>query len=362
MSNATPDNPILIIGAGPAGLEAARGVAELGYHALVVEKAGVLGGNPILASYAALTPDMEDAETAMQRMVDAIEGEALVDIRTETTVIAAQGELPQLTVTLQSTAGDEPVEEQIEVGAVILCTGFQHFDPGRETQIYGYYEYDDVITLVDVERMLKAKNFVRPSTGEPPQRVCFIQCVGSRDRQIGNNWCSKVCCGIACKEAIEIRDMVPGCQVFVFYIDMRMYGFWEDQIYWKAQEEKKVQFIRGIVTEITKRGDQVVVKGEDTTMGRPVEAAMDVVILSIGMEPSEGTTEMAKLFELPLESHGFIETVGGPLNTVATARDGYFAAGATVGPADLEDSISSAGAAAMKAVVFVRKQAMAKTA
>jgi heterodisulfide reductase subunit A len=350
--------PILIVGGGPAGLEAARGAAGLGYPTLLVEKAATLGGNPILSSYAALTPDMEDAETAMQRMIDAIKDDPLVDIRTESTVIAAAGEAPELTVTLATPGG----EEKVEVGAVILCTGFQHFDPGRETQMYGYYEYDDVITLVDVERMLKAHEFVQPSTGKSPKRVCFIQCVGSRDRQIGNKWCSKVCCGIACKEAIEIRDLVPDCQVFVFYIDMRMYGFWEDQIYWKAQEEKKVQFIRGIVTEITKRGDQVVVKGEDTTMGRPVEVPMDVVILSVGMEPSEGTQEMAKLFGLPLESHGFIETVGGPLNTVETPKPGYYAAGATVGPADLEDSISSAGAAVMKAAGFLRQRAMAKSA
>ena len=350
--------PILVIGGGPAGLEAARGAAGLGYPTLLVEKAATLGGNPILSSYAALTPDMEDAETAMQRMIDAIKDDPLVDIRTESTVIAAEGEAPELTVTLATPGG----EEKVEVGAVILCTGFQHFDPGRETQMYGYYEYDDVITLVDVERMLKAHQFVQPSTGKSPKRVCFIQCVGSRDRQIGNKWCSKVCCGIACKEAIEIRDLVPDCQVFVFYIDMRMYGFWEDQIYWKAQEEKKVQFIRGIVTEITKRGDQVVVKGEDTTMGRPVEVPMDVVILSVGMEPSAGTQEMAKLFGLPLESHGFIETVGGPLNTVETPKPGYYAAGATVGPADLEDSISSAGAAVMKAAGFLRKRAMAKSA
>jgi len=80
---------------------------------------------------------------------------------------------------------------------------------------------------------------------------------------------------------------------------MRMYSFWEDEIYWQAQEKYKVNFIRGIVTEITKRGDQVVVKGEDTTMGRPVEVPMDVVILSVGMEPSEGTTKMAELFQLP---------------------------------------------------------------
>ncbi len=355
MVQSAESHPILVIGAGPAGLEAARGAAELGYRALVVEKTPVLGGTPILASYAALTPELEDAETAMQRMIDAVADEPLVEVRTETTVTAASGEPPEVEVTLAGPGG----EEKVTVGAVIVCTGFQHFDPGRETQMYGYYEFDDVITLVDTERMLKAGNFVRPSTGEPPKRVCFIQCVGSRDRQIGNFWCSKVCCGIACKEAIEIRKLLPDCQVFVFYIDMRMYGFWEDRIYWKAQEDHKVNFVRGIVTEITRRGDTVVIKGEDTTMGRPVEVAMDVVILSIGMEPSEGTKQMAEIFGLPLESHGFLETIGGPLDTVSTPKPGFYAAGATVGPADLEDSISSAGAAAMKAAGFLRKSLLA---
>ncbi len=349
------NNPILVVGAGPAGLEAARGAAELGYRTLVVEKETVLGGTPILASYAALTPHMEDAEQAMKRMVDAIIDDPLVDVRSETTVVAAEGDAPEINVTLEGPNG----REQVTVGAVIICTGFQHFDPGRETQMYGYYEYDDVITLVDVERMLKAKEFVRPSTGEAPERLCFIQCVGSRDRQIGNCWCSKVCCGIACKEAIEIRDHLPDCQVFVFYIDMRMYGFWEDQLYWKAQEEKKVQFIRGIVTEVTRRGDTVVIKGEDTTMGRPVEVPMDVVVLSVGMEPSEGTTKMAEIFSLPLEAHRFIDTVGAPMNTVSTSRDGIYVAGAAAGPADLEDSISMAGAAVMKAAGFLRKHALA---
>lgn len=346
-------HPILVVGAGPAGLEAARAVADLGHRVVLVERTLTLGGNPILSDYAALTPSLENAETAMARMIDAVRADPFVDVRTSTAVVAASGDPPELTVTLKGPRG----EEQVVVGAVIVCTGFQHFDPGRETQLYGYYEFDDVITLVDAERMLKAHQFVRPSTGLPPKRVCFIQCVGSRDRQIGNTWCSKVCCGIACKEAIEIRQLVPDCQVFVFYIDMRTYGFWEDQIYWRAQEEYHVSFIRGIVTEVTRRGDTVVVKGEDTTLGRPVEVPMDVVILSVGMEPSAGTRDMAKLFALPLEPHGFIETLGGPLNTVATPRPGIFAAGAATGPADLEDSISMAGAAAVKAAGFLRRRA-----
>ena len=343
--------PILVIGAGPAGLEAARGIGNLGGKALLVERADVLGGMPILEHYAGLTPDRQDAESAIGAIVADVTSNPGVEVRTGTQVVAVEGQAPALRVTLR--AGGK--EEQVEVAAAIVATGFQHFDPGRETQMYGYYEFDDVITLVDAERMLKAKHFVRPSNGEAPRQVCFVQCVGSRDRQIGNQWCSKVCCGIACQESIEIRELLPDCRVFVFYIDMRMYGFWEDEIYWKAQEEHRVNFIRGIITEVTKRGDQLIVKGEDTTMGRPMEVPMDLVILSVGMEPSAGTRQMSKLFGLPLEPHGWIETVGRPLNTVATAVPGVFAAGTATGPADIEDSVSMGGAAAMKAMAFVRK-------
>ncbi len=349
--------PILIIGAGPAGLEAARGVADLGHQAILIEKLDGVGGAPISQSYAQFLPEGTDAEAAMQEMIDTVTENDLIDVRSGTVVAAAQGEAPDLTITLQGPKD----QEKISIVSVIVATGFQHFDPGRETQMYGYYEFDDVITLIDAEKMLKAHKFVRPSTGKPPQKVCFIQCVGSRDRQIGNKWCSKVCCGVACQEAIEIRDQLPDCQVFIFYIDMRVYGFWEDEVYWKAQEEKKVNFVRGIATEVTLRGDQVVIKGEDTTLGRPVEVPMDMVILSVGMEPSEGTKEMAGIFNLPFESHGWIETIGGSLNTVATSRPGIFVAGAAAGPADLADSISMGGAAAMKAVAFNRKTVLQTT-
>ncbi len=342
---------ILIVGGGPAGLEAARGCADLGVHCTLVEIEDTLGGNPIHEGYAALTPDMRPAEEAMNEMIAAVTDNEFVNIRTNTKVTKVEGDAPNFKVTLQGEKG----EEQIDAGSAIVATGFKHFDPGRETQMYGYYEYDDVITLTDAEKMLKAKKFLRPSTGETPKQICFIQCVGSRDRQIGNQWCSKVCCGISCKQAIEVREMVPDCRVFVFYIDLRAYGFWEDEIYWKAQEEHGVSFIRGIVTEVTRQGETVVVKGEDTTMRRPIETPMDIVVLANGMEPSEGTVEMSEVFKLPKEPHGYIETIGGALNTVTTSRPGIYAAGTATGPGDLEDTVSSAGSAVMKAMGFMRK-------
>lgn len=348
-----PSEAILVLGGGPAGLEAARGIADLGYKAILVEKRDRLGGNPDEAQYAALTPDLRNAEEAMGEMIAAVANDPNIDIRYQSVMTAASGSVGNFRITLQNAA----TQESVDAGAVIVCTGFKHFDPGRETQQYGYYEFDDVITLVDCERMLKAKKFVRPSNGEVPQRVCFIQCVGSRDRQIGNEYCSKVCCGIASKEAIEIRQLVPTCRVFIFYIDMRMYGYWENEIYWPAQEKYKVNYIKGIATEILKKGDKLLVRGEDATLGRPMEVPMDIVILSVGMEPSDGTKDVARIFGLKQNKYGFIETIGGALNTVTTTVPGVFAAGASVGPADLEDSISSAGAAVMKAIAAIRKHA-----
>ncbi len=347
--------PVLVIGGGPGGMEAARGIADVGYRVVLVEKRAKLGGTPELANYASLT-DFRDAGEAMAEMAAAIEGDPNVDIRLDSTVTASNGEAGSFDVTVKNSKQ----AEQVEVGAVVIATGFQHFDPGRETQRYGYYEYDDVITLVDLEKMLKDKKVVRPSTGEPPKRLCFIQCVGSRDRQIGNEYCSKVCCGVAAKESIEVRQLVPDCQVFIFYIDMRMYGYWENEIYWPSQEKYNVNYIKGIATEIIMKGDRLLVRGEDTTMGRPMEVPMDIVVLSIGMEASAGTREMAAIFGLQLNKYHFIATVGGALNTVGTSKEGVFACGASTGPADLEDTISSASAAAMKAITVVRKTAMAR--
>src|SRR3972149_1804421 len=339
---------VLIIGGGPAGLEAARCVAELGGEAILIEKRERLGGTPDRENYAKLTHLWRDASEAMAELAASVTGHANVEVKYSAEVKSIQGDEGSFTVQIEAGGA----AESLEVGAVIIATGFQHFDPGRATQYYNYYSFPDVITLTDLEKMLKDHNVVRPSNGEAPKKIAFVQCVGSRDRQIGNEYCSKVCCGIASKQAIELREQLPDSTVFIFYIDMRMYGYWENEIYWSGQEKYKVNYIKGVISEVLPKGDQLLVRGEDTTMSRPVEVTMDLVVLSVGMEPSAGTRAIAQLMDIQQNKYGFIEAggVSGP-DPVATNRAGNFAAGAP----DLEAAISQAALAAARAVASIRK-------
>ena len=350
---------VLVIGGGPAGMEAARSVAELGYSAILVEKRDRLGGRPEEEHYAKLTHHFRDAEDMIRDLVDAVTNNPNVTVMTSSEVVGCEGEPGQFRVKIRNGAS----ANDLEVGAIIVATGFQHFDPGRETQMYNYYTFPDVITIADLEGMLKAHQVVCPSDGRTPERVAFIQCVGSRDRQIGNEFCSKVCCGIASKQAIEVKELLPDSRVFIFYIDMRMYGYWENEIYWPAQEQYKVNYVKGVVSEILPKGNRLLVRGEDTTMGRPMEVTVDLVVLSVGMEPSEGTRKIAKILDIKQNKYGYIEA-GGPtgVDPVATSRPGIFVAGAAAGPADLDDSFSMAGLAAARAIATIRRASLAKVA
>ena len=342
---------VLIIGGGPAGLEAARSVADLGGDVILIEKRERLGGTPDRENYAKLTHHWRDASEAMAELAASVTRHSNVEVKYKVEVKAMSGSAGNFEVQIESGG----VADSLNVGSIIIATGFQHFDPGRATQYYNYYSFPDVITLTDLEKMLKEHNVVRPSNGEAPQKIAFIQCVGSRDRQIGNEYCSKVCCGIASKQAIELRQQLPDSKVMIFYIDMRMYGYWENEIYWPAQEKYKVNYVKGVVSEVLRKGDKLLLRGEDTTMSRPMEVTMDLVVLSVGMEPSAGTRAIAQVLGIQQNKYGFIESGGtSGLDPVATSKEGIFVAGAAAGPADLDDSISRAGLAAARAVACVR--------
>ncbi len=334
---------VLVVGAGPAGLSAAAGVAASGLNVVLVEKAAQLGGTPILSGYAKLVPSGEWAKDAIGRMVKRVENAPGVKIHKETRVTKLSGEAGNFSATLSNGS-------TVECGSVILATGFTHFDSINKPE-WGFGSFEDVVTTTQVEQMVAAGKIACPSDGRVPERVAILLCVGSRDRQIGREWCSKICCTVSTNLAMEIKELSPQTDVFIYYMDIRTFGLYEDRFYWKSQEEFKTKFVKARIAEVTRSPDgRLLVKGEDTLVKRPIVIPMDMVVHAVGMDPNEDNPEIARVFDIGLEKHGFIDRAEHYTNTCGTTRRGIYAVGAALGPETIDDSISQGQAAAMRAV------------
>jgi len=345
------NKPILIVGGGPAGLSAAHSLAQLGQKTILVDKHDHLGGAPIISGYAKLVPSGEWARDAIGGMVSRVKDNKLVDVRTSTIVKSFKGEAGNFTATLSD-------GKEVKVGATILCTGFTHFDSINKPE-WGFGQYPDVVTTVQVEQMISSgKGVRRLSNGEKPQRVAILLCVGSRDRQIGREWCSKVCCTVSANIAMEIREELPDCHVYIYYMDIRTFGLYETKYYWKSQEEFKVKYIKARIAEVTSNGDKLIVKGEDTLVKRPITIPFDMVVHAIGMDPNVDNMTLSAIFDVKLEPHGFIDRTNSYGTMGATSRAGVFVAGAATGPETIDDSIAQANAAAIAAYGIVNAKAL----
>ncbi len=334
--------PILILGGGPAGLSAAHALASIGQKAVLVEKEDSLGGAPIHSGYAKLVPSGEWAKDAIGGMVARVAENPLVEVRTSTTVKEFGGEPGHFTVKLSD-------DTTAEAGAAVLCTGFTHFDSVSKPE-WGFGTFPDVVTTTQVEQMISSGQGVRcPSDGRKPKRVAILLCVGSRDRQIGREWCSKVCCTVSCNMAMEIREELPDCHVYIYYMDIRTFGLYEDLYYWRSQEEFKVKYIKARIAEVTSDGERLIVKGEDTLVKRPITIPFDMVVHAIGMDPNVDNLLLSSIFGVELQKHGHIARANIYSATGATSRPGVFVAGAATGPETIDDSITQGQGAAMAA-------------
>lgn len=334
---------VLVVGAGPAGLAAAANVTASGYKAVLVEKEELLGGAPILSGYAKLVPSGEWAKDAIGRMVKRVEDDASVSIHKSVKVSQLDGEAGNFTATLSS-------GEKVTAGAVVLATGFTHFDSINKPE-WGFGTYEDVLTTTQMEQMVGSGKIACPSDGRVPERVAILLCVGSRDRQIGREWCSKICCTVSSNLAMEIKEISPETDVFIYYMDIRTFGLYEDKFYWKSQEEFKTKYVKARIAEVTASGDgRLLVKGEDTLVKRPIVIPFDIVVHAIGMDPNEDNPEISKVFGVGLEKHGFLERAEHYTNTSGTTRKGIYSCGATYGPETIDDSISQGMAAGSRAV------------
>lgn len=338
--------PILIVGGGPAGLAAAHALASVSQRAILVEKEQRLGGAPILSGYAKLVPSGEWAKDAIGGMVSRVEGNPLVTIRRGCTVQEFTGSPGAFTARLSDGSS-------IEAGAGILCTGFTHFDSVNKPE-WGFGTFPDVVTTTQIEQMISSGKGVRcPSDGRKPERVAILLCVGSRDRQIGREWCSKICCTVSCNIAMEIREELPDSHVYIYYMDIRTFGLYETKYYWRSQEEFKVKYIKARIAEVTSDGQKLIIKGEDTLVKRPITIPFDLVIHAIGMDPNVDNKSLAAVFGIELEQHGFIGKGSAYGSLGETSRPGVFVAGAATGPETIDDSIAQGNAAAMAALALV---------
>ena len=245
---------------------------------------------------------------------------------------------------------DVLIEEK--VGAIIVATGFDTFDP-TVFQEYGYGRYKDVITSLQFERLINASGptggeVKRPSDGKHPKRVAFVQCVGSRDDTVERPYCSKVCCMYTAKHTILLKEHEPDSKSYVFYIDIRAPGKGYEEFVRRAQEEYGATYIRGKVAKIYERGGKLVLKAEDTLIGKQVEIEVDLVVLAVGIEPKKDAKDLARKLNISYDTYGFYNEAHPKLRPVETLTDGIYLAGVCQGVKDIPDAVAQGSAAAAK--------------
>ncbi|MDH5790770.1 MAG: CoB--CoM heterodisulfide reductase iron-sulfur subunit A family protein, partial [Candidatus Bathyarchaeota archaeon] len=246
---------------------------------------------------------------------------------------------------------EKDTEVEFEVGSIILAPGFEEFDPRIVTE-YGYGRYPNVVTSIEFERILSATGpyrgvVLRPSDGELPGKVAFVQCVGSRDERVGNPYCSGVCCMYTIKEAVIAEEHNPGLKPSIFFMDVRAFGKEFDDYYARAEEEHGVKFIRSRVSHTDQdpeTKDLFVTYVED---GEVKRERFNMVVLSVGMNPPADAGRLAEVIGFELNEHGFAKT--GLFTPLETTRPGVYVCGAFASPKDIPDSVAQASGAAAKA-------------
>ncbi|MEM3577009.1 MAG: CoB--CoM heterodisulfide reductase iron-sulfur subunit A family protein [Candidatus Bathyarchaeia archaeon] len=250
-------------------------------------------------------------------------------------------------------------EAVLKVGAIILAPGFETFDARLKSE-YGYGRYANVVTSIEFERILSASGpyggvVLRPSDGEIPKKIAFIQCVGSRDAQLGNNYCSAACCMYGMKEAVIAKEHTPTkLDATIFFMDLRAYGKEFDAYYNRAKEEWGIRFVRSRVAGVSEdplTGNLIVHYVENET---PKTEEFDMVVLSIGMQPPKSVEKLAEALGIELNKYKFCKT--NTFTPLETSRSGVFVCGAFSAPKDIPESVAQASGAAAKAMSIIANE------
>jgi len=328
----------LVIGGGISGMSAAISLAHQGFSVHIVEKKDVLGGK--LNELHKLYPVNKQSSEVVEEFIQAVKSNPKITLHTSSTVKNVDGFIGNFKVTLDQNGK----EKAIDVGTVILATGAEVLEPNGK---YCYGEDPNVITQFELERVMKEGKLKKP------KNVVMIQCVGAReDKEGGRNYCSRICCAMAVKNALEIRELYPDSEVTVLYRDMQTYGKDFEEYYQKAREQF-VQFIRFDAENppevIIKSKGEYSVRVEDILINDTVDLDADLIVLSTPLVQTEEAKELSKMLKVPLGADGFFLEAHVKLRPVDFATEGIFVCGTAHSPKTISESIAQAYAAASRA-------------
>ena len=409
------DKNVLIIGGGVAGLSVAVELADLGIHVELVEKSDFLGGHAIGYACKAInntcvkcgacmaeeklqsavshpnikiltdsqvqnisknhrfTADIQQEPLFISREkctncglcfdrcpVDrailqgfsknnhplyAINKERCLYFKNQSCTIC-KDECPETAIDLDKKAS----EHTIEADAVLIATGFQPFNP--KDKPYGYGRFKNVVTGLELERMLKQSGRIKkPSGNKLLQKIAFIQCVGSRDAKLNHLWCSKVCCGSALRMARLIKERQPETEITFFYMDVQTFGNDFEQFYREARED--IRMIRAIPGDLYEMDDQrLKVNVLNNPTHETMEEIFDLVVLSVGITPCEDIGTISRMCSIGPDEFGFLKTDD---KGMSVSKIGVFTAGTVQGSMSILETIADAGSAVWKIIKYIKE-------
>ena len=258
------------------------------------------------------------------------------------------------------TQKDEFIEEKY--GAIVVATGFNPISMDKFDE-FAYNQSKDVITSLEFERLTNAAGptagkLLRPSDHKHPEKIVFVQCVGSRCdacNEKGKEYCSKICCMYTAKHAMLTRDKYPDTEVYVFYIDVRTPGKNFDEFYRRAVEEYGVHYIKGMVGKVVPEGDKLIVQASDLLDNKQLKIEADLVVLAAALEPDKSARPLATLLTASMDTNDFFTEAHPKLRPVESPTAGVFLSGACQGPKDIPETVAQAGAAASKVIGLLAK-------
>lgn len=343
---------VLVVGGGVAGLNAALDLACQGYHVDLVEKNAEAGG--LIPQLHRLYPLCSCCKLS-NRLISSLQHPAIT-VHTQTQVSEVSGEAGNFQVSLTG----KDASKQIQAGAIILSTGVETFDPSVY-DTYDYSRFPNVITSVDMEWSQKPAGPhqgipKRPSDGQSPKRVAWLQCVGSREINVCDAlFCSSVCCMYALKEAVNLKEAIPDVETSIFFMDMRTHGKGYER-YMNEAVEKGVRLVRSRIHNIEREGGTEDLRlGYIDEEGNKKEEIFDMVVLSVGLRPSSSMIDLTKKLGVKLTTDFFVETDN--FKPTETNVAGVFVCGGAAGPRDVHQSVVESMAAVGKTAALLKGEA-----